>query len=154
MQVTIHPTAVIYPNVIFEGSARVEAGSVIGVPGAIRGEVNFQGRVIIKNGAIIGANVVIAIGAHGDTIIGENCLIMNKALIGHNVQIGNDCEIGADSNLCGYSQIGDRTRIKTAVTIRNRAVISHDVTIGMGAVVTKNITEPGMYYGHPARIKC
>jgi serine acetyltransferase len=30
-------------------------------------------------------------------------------------------------------------------------IFCNDVTIGMGAVVVKDITEPGIYVGNPAR---
>jgi acetyltransferase-like isoleucine patch superfamily enzyme len=49
-------------------------------------------------------------------------------------KIGNDVSIGTNATIL-------------PVTICDRAVI------GAGAVVTKNITEPGIYVGNPARLR-
>ena len=72
-------------------------GTVIGTPGAIRGCNFFDGTVEIGADVYIGANVTIARGEEGATVIGDRCMVMNNALIGHNVEIGNDCEIGGGS---------------------------------------------------------
>lgn len=136
----VHKSSVLYPCVEHKGGLVVEAGSVLGVPGMIRGLKSHKGRLIIGENVIIGANVTIAVGGEGDTIIGDNCLIMNNALIGHNVTIGNDCEIGAGSNICGYAQISDKVRIKTGVNVRNRVQIAEGITVGMGSNVIRDLT--------------
>ena len=49
------------------------------------------------------------------------------------------------------TKIGDRVSIGTNATILP-VEICNDVVIGAGSVVTKNITEPGIYVGNPARL--
>ena len=51
----------------------------------------------------------------------------------------------------------EETIISSYVTIGSGVVllpvnICSNVTIGAGAVVTKNITEPGIYMGNPAKL--
>lgn len=140
----IHSSVVIYPNVELGGNIQIQAGTVLGVPGMIRGSKEFKGRLIIGNNVIIGANVTIAIGTAGDTIVGNNCLIMNNALIGHNVQIGDNCEIGAGVNICGHAKINDKVRLKTGVNVRNRIEIAEGVTVGMGSNVLKDLKISGL----------
>lgn len=81
--------------------------------------------------------------------IGEACFI------GHGVMFINDTfatggPAGGDSSLWKSTLIGDRVSIGSNATILP-VTICDDVVIGAGAVVTKDITEPGTYIGNPAR---
>ena len=49
--------------------------------------------------------------------------------------------------------IGNSTWIGAGATVSNNVNICGECTIGAGAVVVKDITEPGTYIGVPARIK-
>lgn len=142
----------IYQPCKIGGFMNIGYGSVIGADGAIRGCQEWRGEVIIGDHVTIGANVVIARGEGGETVIGDGCYIMNQALIGHNVEIGQECEIGGGVKIAGHAKIGNGVRIKTGALIRNRVKIADGVTIGMGAVVVKDILEPNtVWYGNPAR---
>ena len=48
-------------------------------------------------------------------------------------------------------ELGNRVSVGTNATILP-VTICDDVVIGAGAVVTKDITEPGIYVGNPARL--
>ena len=141
----------IHKGVRIGGFMNIGYGSVIGADGAIRGCDEWHGEVIIGDHVTIGANVTIAKGKGGETVIGDGCLIMNNALVGHNVEIGKECEIGGGALIAGHAKIGNRVKIKTGAIIRNRVSIADGVLIGMGAVVVKDIDEPGtVWYGNPA----
>lgn len=141
----------IYPEVRIGGFLNIGYGSVIGACGAIRGCEKWYGEVVIGEHVNIGANVTIARGKGGETVIGDGCYIMNNALIGHNVEIGKECEIGGGVLVSGHAVIGDGVKIKTGAMIRNRIKIADGVLIGMGAVVVKDIDEVGsVWYGNPA----
>lgn len=99
--------------------------------------------------------------------IGDRCKIQSHAFICELVTIGNDCFIGHgvmfinDLFSEGKPAGGDKskwkaTRIGNNVNIGSNASIlpvsiCDQVVIGAGAVVTKDITEPGVYAGNPAR---
>lgn len=99
--------------------------------------------------------------------IGERCKIQSHAFICELVTIGNDCFVGHgvmfvnDTFSIGGPARGNKalwksTRIGNHVSIGSNATIlpieiCNDVVIGVGAVVTKNITEPGIYAGNPAK---
>ena len=53
----------------------------------------------------------------------------------------------------GNCQIGNRVFIGSGAIIANGVTICDDCVIGAGAVVTKSITEKGIYVGNPAKIK-
>jgi len=142
----------IYPGVWIADKIDIGYGTAIGVNGAIRGCKKWYGEVHIGERVFIGANVTIAKGRTGETIIGDDTILMNNCLIGHNVEIGEWCEIGGGVMVAGHTKIGNNVRIKMGAVIRNRIQIVDDVTIGMGAVVTKDILKKGsVWYGNPAK---
>ena len=102
-----------------------------------------------------------------EVIIGEKCKVQSHAFICELVTIGNNCIIGHgvmfvnDLFKTGGPAMGDRellkgTTIGNNVSIGSNATIlpvkiCDNVVIGAGAVVTKDITKPGIYAGNPAR---
>jgi UDP-3-O-[3-hydroxymyristoyl] glucosamine N-acyltransferase len=102
-----------------------------------------------------------------DVVIGARTRVQSHAFICELVTIGADCFVShgamfvndlfakggparGDKTLWGHTRIGDRVSIGTHATILP-VDICDDVVIGAGSVVTKNITEPGVYAGNPAR---
>ena len=86
-----------------------------------------------------------------DVKIGKGNLINCYAGLFHDVQIGEFKEIMPGAKILGGAKIGNSCRIGTNATILPQIHICSNVVIGAGAVVTKNITEPGTYIGIPAR---
>ena len=58
---------------------------------------------------------------------------------------------GGKKELWRSTRIGNRVSIGTNATILPVSICD-DVVIGAGSVVTKDITEPGIYAGNPARL--
>ena len=99
-------------------------------------------------------------------VIGERCKIQSHSFICELVSIGNDCFVGhgvmfinddfktgkpaGDAGLWKTTRVGDHVSIGSNATILP-VIICDQVVIGAGAVVTKDITEPGVYVGNPAR---
>lgn len=99
--------------------------------------------------------------------IGKRTRVQSHTFICELVTIGEDCFIGhgvmfindtfskggparGDQSLWRETFIGDRVSIGSNATVLP-VRICNDVVIGAGAVVTKNITEPGTYVGNPAK---
>jgi acetyltransferase-like isoleucine patch superfamily enzyme len=125
--------------------------------------VNLYG-CTIGDGTFVGPFVEIQKGAN----IGRRCRIQSHAFICELVSIGDDCFIshgamfindlfaeggpsGRDSNLWRATKLGNRVSIGTNATLLP-VTICDGVVIGAGAVVTKDITESGIYIGNPARL--
>jgi acetyltransferase-like isoleucine patch superfamily enzyme len=102
-----------------------------------------------------------------NVIIGKNCRIQSHSFICEKVTIGDDCFIGhgvmfindrfseggparGNQDLWKETHIGNRVSIGSNATLLP-VNICDDVVIGAGAVVAKDITEPGAYMGNPAR---
>jgi acetyltransferase-like isoleucine patch superfamily enzyme len=124
--------------------------------------VNLYG-CAIGDGSFIGPFVEIQAGA----LIGKRCRIQSHAFICDLVEIGDDCFVShgamfindpfadhgparGDRSKWRRTRIGDNVSIGTNATIMPVTICS-DVVIGAGAVVTKDISEPGCYAGNPAR---
>jgi acetyltransferase-like isoleucine patch superfamily enzyme len=117
----------------------------------------------IGDDTFIGPFVEIQKGA----VIGKRCRIQSHSFICDLVTIGDDCFIshGAmfinDLFLTGgpagkpelwqSTKLGNRVSVGTNATILP-VTICDQVVIGAGAVVTKDITVPGIYAGNPARL--
>ena len=125
--------------------------------------VNLYG-CTIGNECFIGPFTEIQKGA----VIGNNTRIQSHAFICDMVSIGDHCFIGHgvvfinDLFSEGAPAAGDRTKYKSTsignhvsigsnATILPVAIADHTV-IGAGAVVTKDISEPGIYAGNPAKL--
>ncbi|MCP5052503.1 MAG: N-acetyltransferase [bacterium] len=81
--------------------------------------------------------------------IGSHCFISHGAMF-----INDPFVIGGparkDTSQYRHTTIGDHVSIGTNATILPVTITSH-VVIGAGSVVTKDITQPGIYAGNPAR---
>ena len=81
--------------------------------------------------------------------IGDHCFIS------HGVMFINDLfksgiPAGGDKSKWNTTKIGSHVSIGTNATILP-VTICDNVVIGAGSVVTKNINEPGIYAGNPAK---
>jgi len=102
-----------------------------------------------------------------DVSIGDNCKIQSHSFICELVIIGNDCFIGhgvmfindlfsdggparGDKSKWKFTHIGNNVSIGSNATILPVSICDN-VVIGAGSVVTRSITEPGIYVGNPAR---
>lgn len=90
------------------------------------------------------------------TFICELVSIGDHCFIGHGVMFVNDLfssggPAGGNPALWKPTHIGDHVSIGSNATILP-VTICDGVVIGAGAVVTKDITKPGIYAGNPARM--
>ena len=124
--------------------------------------VNLYG-CTIGEGCFIGPFVEI----QRDVKIGSFCKIQSHAFICELVEIGDHCFIshgamfindlfatggpaGGKRELWKSTRLGSHVSVGTNATVLPVTICDH-VVIGAGAVVTKDITEPGIYVGNPAR---
>jgi acetyltransferase-like isoleucine patch superfamily enzyme len=103
-----------------------------------------------------------------DVVIGRRCRIQSHSFVCELVNIGDDTvvahgvmfindlfQIGGpargDKSLWKSTRVGSHVSIGSNATILPVTICDHAV-IGAGAVVTKDITQPGIYAGNPARL--
>lgn len=138
-------------------------------------DVKFGENVTIVNpsnlyGCAIGNDVFIGpfVEIQKDVTIGDRTKIQSHSFICELVDIGQDCFIGhgvvfindifskggparGNKNLWKKTIIGDNVSIGSNATMLPVRVCNN-VVIGAGAVVTKDITQSGIYTGNPARL--
>lgn len=88
----------------------------------------------------------------GNTIIKKGAKIDNLVNILHNVEIGENCCIVANAMIGGSTNIENNTWISPSATLRDGLIIGANSTIGMAAVVTKNIPDSEIWTGNPVKI--
>jgi UDP-3-O-[3-hydroxymyristoyl] glucosamine N-acyltransferase len=149
----------IYSPVIIGKHCTVKSGAVLGGMGfGFERDENGNlfrfpqiGNLFIGDYVEIGANTCIDRGALSDTVIGDHCKINNLCHIAHNNKIGKNVVITAQVNISGSNVIEDDVWIAPNATIRGWIRIGEGATIGMGAVVTKNVPAGETWVGNPAR---
>ena len=148
-----------YPNVTIGENVIVHAGTVIGADGFSyerneKGELEkfpHIGGVVVEDDVEIGSNVSIDRGTMGNTIIGQGTKIDNLCHIAHNVVIGKHCMIIAQSMIGGSTIIGDYCYIAPCACLRDSIEVGKNALIGMGSVVTKNVSDGQVVFGVPAK---
>lgn len=149
----------IYDCVQMGNRCVVKSGAVIGGDGfgfekdADGNRFRFPqlGGVVIGDDVEIGANTCIDRGSLADTIIGHHTKINNLCHIAHNNVIGNNVEITGCCNISGSNVIEDDVWISPNASIRGWIHIGKGSTVGMAAVVVKDIPAGETWVGNPAR---
>ena len=137
-------------------------------------EVDFGENVVVVEpvnlyGCVLRDNVFVGpfVEIQKDVEIGKNTKIQSHSFICELVTIGDNCFVGhgvmfindlfskggpakGDRSLWAKTLIGNQVSIGSNSTILP-VEICNNVVIGAGSVVTKNILEPGVYAGNPAR---
>jgi len=115
------------------------------------GDNSFVGPFVeIQRGVEVGSNCKV----QSHSFICELVTIGNNCFIGHGVMFINDAMKNGPAN--GEKSKWKRTIVGDNVSIGSNATIlpveiCDGAIIGAGSVVTKNIIEPGIYLGNPAK---
>lgn len=142
----------IYHDVEIGSDCLLQANSVIGSDGF--GYANERGQwikipqlgsVIIGDKVEIGASTTIDRGALDDTIIHSNVIIDNQCQIAHNVEVNSGTAIAGCTVLAGSVTIGKNCQIGGMTAINGHMSVCDGVIITGMSMVTKSITEPGIY---------
>ena len=137
-------------DVIFGDNVRII--KPVNLYGCTIGNNCFIGPFVeIQKGVLIGNNTKV----QSHSFICELVVIGNNCFVGHGVMFINDLfssggPSGGDKTKWKSTKIGDNVSIGSNVTLLP-VNICNNVVIGAGAVVTKDITQPGIYIGNPAR---
>lgn len=108
---------------------------------------------ILGNDVTIGEGSIVCAGS----IITTNCIIGKHTHLNLQTTIGHDCVIGdflttaPGAKISGNCKFGNCVYIGTNASVKEKIQICDSVVIGLNAGVVKNIQEPGIYVGVPAK---
>lgn len=114
---------------------------------------------LIHPSAIIGEDVEIGFGTavmagviiNSSCRIGNGCIINTSSCLDHDNIIGNYAHISPGVMTAGCVCIAKSTWLGIGSVVSNNVKICSNCIVGAGAVVVKDITEPGTYVGVPVR---
>ena len=156
----IHDNVSIYPNSFIGKNCVIKSFASIGTEGLgqefdsrINAYVKFPqiGGVEIGDNVEIGPYSTIRRSALGTTTINHGTKIGSYCNIGHNCDIGKNCLLTSNVIIAGSSSIEDDVYIGIGALIRNKVKVAKNATIGLGAVVIRNVPKNETWVGNPAK---
>lgn len=108
---------------------------------------------ILGKNVQLGKGVIVTAYSHltCDIIVGDGVQFNLQTTVGHDSVIGDFVTTAPKVALSGNVRVGRHVTFGTSSTVLPGVSICDDVVVGAGAVVTKDITEPGTYVGVPAK---
>ena len=110
--------------------------------------VRNPGACPVGVGSILLAGVVIT----ADAVIGAHVVAMPRVTITHDCLIDDFATLAAGVALGGGVRIGRGAYLGMNCSVRQGVSIAPRATVGMGAVVLRDIHHPGTWVGVPARL--
>lgn len=108
---------------------------------------------IIGTGVEIGIGTVVMAGViiNSSSKIGKGCIINTSSSLDHDNVIEDYVHISPGTKFAGTVRVGKGSWMGIGSIVSNNVNICSGCKLGAGAVVVKDITEPGTYVGVPVR---
>ena len=155
---SVLPHAVLVKNVTLGARSIVHPGAVLGAEGfgfvwdgERQAKIPQVGGVEIGPDVEIGANSAIDRATAGRTRVAKDVKIDNLVQVGHNSRIGAHTVIASQTGISGSTTVGERCVFAGQVGTSDHITIGDDIQIGGQSGVSKDIFEPGAYWGFPAK---
>ncbi|MDJ0939198.1 MAG: UDP-3-O-(3-hydroxymyristoyl)glucosamine N-acyltransferase [Woeseiaceae bacterium] len=141
--VTLGDRSIIHPGAVIGADG---FGNAMTPEGWIK--VPQLGGVQIGSDVEIGASTTVDCGALGDTVIEDGVRIDNLCMIAHNVRVGAHTAMAAMTGIAGSAVIGKRCMFAGQSGSVGHISICDDVVVSGQGMISKSITEPGVYASH------
>jgi UDP-3-O-[3-hydroxymyristoyl] glucosamine N-acyltransferase len=160
----VGPETVLYPHVVLYQDVRVGARCVVHAH-AVLGADGFgfawdgtrQVKIEQVGGVRIGDDVEIGAGSAVDRATSGTTRVGSGVKVDNLVQIGHNAEVGEHSLICGQSGVAGSAVVGRRVTMAGQSAVADHVSVGDGvtlagrAVASRDIVEPVVHHGLPAR---
>jgi len=123
------------------------------LPAGIEFQNFIHPSAIISPWVELGTDVIVCAGTiiTCDIKIGNHCHFNLNTTVGHDCVINDFFTTAPNVNISGNCTFENHVYLGTNSILKQGLEIVEKVTVGMGAVVTKSITESGVYIGSPAK---
>lgn len=144
----------IHDGVVIGSNCSIAEYSAIGGDPQDHGYKGEKSYVKIGNNNIIRENVTVsrATGEGNETVIGNDCFIMEGVHFAHNVKVGNFVTIANKVGLSGFVEVGDHTVFGGMCGVHQFVRIGEYCMIGGLYRVVKDIPHYTLTGGEPMRI--
>lgn len=109
--------------------------------------IYYEDELTIGKGNIVCAGTILTV----NITMGDFNIINLDCTVGHDDVIRDYVTMYPSVNVSGCVEIDDCVEIGTGTQIIQGLSIKNDVIVGAGAAVVKNLEEPGVYVGIPAK---
>lgn len=122
-------------------------------------DLKFKGestRLLIGNNNVIREGVTIHRGTvqdRGETVIGDNNLLMAYVHIGHDSVVGNNCILVNNASLAGHVNVGDWAILSGYTLVHQFCRIGAHAFTGMAAGIGKDVPAYVTVSGNPAEAR-
>jgi UDP-3-O-[3-hydroxymyristoyl] glucosamine N-acyltransferase len=148
----LHARVAVYAGCVVGARCILHAGAVIGADGFGMApdegrwvKIPQVGRAVLGDDVEVGANTAIDRGALGDTVIEEGVKLDNLIQVAHNCRIGAHTVVAGCVGIAGSTTIGRHCLIGGGAGFVGHLSVCDGVTVSGMTLVTKSITEPGVY---------
>ena len=155
---TIHPTAIVYDNVILGDNIYIGPYCVIGGPPehpdySPDPSKSQCGGVQIMDNCVFHKHVTVDAAIKGFTIIKDNCEFMAHSHVGHDSIIEENTRVACGAKIGGHSLIGQHCNIGLNATIHQRSFVPRGTMLGAGSFFKHTSALPmfKIWVGSPAK---
>ena len=101
----------------------------------------------VSPGTVVFANAAVNAGA----LLGKGCIINTGSVVEHDCRLADGVHVSPNAALAGGVVVGRASWIGIGAVVKQLVSIGDGVVIGMGAVVTRNMSDELVAIGNPAR---
>ncbi|MCX6826512.1 MAG: acyl-ACP--UDP-N-acetylglucosamine O-acyltransferase [candidate division Zixibacteria bacterium] len=162
----VEPGAIIGDNVVIGTHCLISSAAELknnvtlfhgAVVGTVPQDLKFEGentRIVVGEGTTIREYAMLNRGTaqHGETTVGENCLLMAYSHVAHDCIIGDNVILANAVNLAGHVEIGDYAIIGGVVPVHQFVKIGAHSMVGGGFRVQQDICPFSLVAGYPLRL--
>ncbi|QBM16393.1 acetyltransferase [Idiomarina abyssalis] len=102
----------------------------------------------IQPGAVVFANAVVNAGAE----VGAGCIINTGSVVEHDCILGDFAHISPNAVLAGGVIVECQAWVGACASVRQLLRVGKAAMVGMGAVVTKDVSASAVVVGNPAKV--
>lgn len=150
--------AVVLGDTLLGSGCRVFPGAVLGAEPQdlkYRGEptrLRIGARCTFREGCTVHRGTDPAHGGRGETVLGDDVLLMAQSHVAHDAVIGCGCVLANSAAVAGHGRIGDGAVLGGLVGIHQYARVGRLAMVGAGAMVSKDVPPFCIAQGDRARL--
>jgi UDP-3-O-[3-hydroxymyristoyl] glucosamine N-acyltransferase len=114
--------------------------------------IEHIGNVVLEENVEIGNNTCVDRAVLGSTILRKNVKVDNLVHIAHGCDIGENSLVIANAMIAGSVKMGKNCWVAPSASVLNKLTVASDATIGLAAVVIKNVNRGEVLVGNPAKV--